>query len=408
VEGPSLETTADETRLVHRAQQGDAAACDALIERHQEAAYRLACVIVGQAHEAEDVVQDALVKAYVALPRFRPDAPFRPWLMQIVANEARNRRRAAGRRGAMLQRASAEPRAAGATPETLVLADEQRRVLLAEVNALGDVDRLAIAGRYFLDLSEAELAELLGCARGTVKSRLARGLARLRARVGVRDLLAAAAGLAALGAALALWPTARDVVADRLGVRGISVTHVDTLETAGGALAERPEPAGVAGLGLGPALSVGEARSRFGAEFFVPRGLGPADGTYVAGGHLWLVYAARTGLPDSPALPGVGALLGQFRHGYDRPLSLSKGAPAGTRVEAVQVGATPGVWLAGAPHLFLTLGSGRVEDIPPRLAGNTLLWEQGGLTLRLEAALERDAAVEIATSLQGTDGDGAV
>ena len=65
---------------------------------HQEVAFRSAYLITGDASETEDASQEAFVKAYRALRRFRPDAPFRPWLLTIVANEARNRRKAASRR----------------------------------------------------------------------------------------------------------------------------------------------------------------------------------------------------------------------------------------------------------------------------------------------------------------------
>ncbi len=132
------------------------------------------------------MAQDGFVKAYQALGRFRAGAPFRPWLLQIVANEARNRRKATGRRAALALRAgaAADDRSSGdaaPSPEAAALAGEQRRLLLEAVNGLREEDRLVIAYRFFFDLSEAEMAEALGCARGTVKSRLSRALGRLRA-----------------------------------------------------------------------------------------------------------------------------------------------------------------------------------------------------------------------------------
>ena len=185
MEGRPLEATQPDSRLVEQAQQGNASAFGVLVERYQEAAFRVAYLIAGDAQEAEDIAQDAFVKAYAALARFRADAPFRPWLLQIVANEARNRRRSAGRRAHLALRAAADQRTAALgdaapSPETAALALEQRRQLLVAVNSLREEDRQAIAYRYFLDLSEAEVAGALGCARGTVKSRLSRALARLR------------------------------------------------------------------------------------------------------------------------------------------------------------------------------------------------------------------------------------
>jgi RNA polymerase sigma-70 factor (ECF subfamily) len=176
----------DEARLVERARQGDGSAYAALVQRYQEVAFRVAYVINGEAAEAEDAAQEAFVKAYFALPRFRAGAPFRPWLLQIVANEARNRRKAAGRREALALRAaergpSGEP---AASPEEAALAAERRSELLAALARLREDDRAVVACRYFLELSEAEMAAVLGCARGTVKSRLSRALGRLRQALG--------------------------------------------------------------------------------------------------------------------------------------------------------------------------------------------------------------------------------
>ncbi len=153
------------------------------MRRYQELAFRTAYLVTGDADEAADAAQEAFVKAYYALARFRAGAPFRPWLLRIVANEARNRRKAAGRRSSLALRAADGGlyEDAAPSPETAALAAEQRALLLHAVNGLREDDRLVIAYRYFFDLNEAEMAEALGCARGTVKSRLSRALGRLRA-----------------------------------------------------------------------------------------------------------------------------------------------------------------------------------------------------------------------------------
>src|ERR1700736_5743352 len=88
----------DEAGLVAAARQGDARAYAELVRRYQGIAFRTAWSIAGSTEEAEDAVQTAFVKAYRGLGRFRAEAPFRPWLLAIVANEARNTRRGAGRR----------------------------------------------------------------------------------------------------------------------------------------------------------------------------------------------------------------------------------------------------------------------------------------------------------------------
>jgi RNA polymerase sigma-70 factor (ECF subfamily) len=173
----------EDAELVERARKGDAAAYEILVGRYQELAFRTAYLIAGGAAEAEDAAQEGFVKAYYALPRFRTGAPFRPWLLQIVANEARNRRRAAGRRENLALRV-ADDRPLGdaaPSPEGAALAAEERAALLAALDTLRAEDRQVLAYRYFLDLSEAEMAHALGCARGTVKSRLSRALGRLRA-----------------------------------------------------------------------------------------------------------------------------------------------------------------------------------------------------------------------------------
>jgi RNA polymerase sigma-70 factor (ECF subfamily) len=178
VEGRPL----DDQELVELARKGDARAYEALVRRHQQVAYRTAWVITGTAADAEDAAQEGFVKAWSAMSRFRAGAAFRPWLLAIVANEARNRRRS-GRRQEDLALRVAEDRPSGdaaPSPEAAALAAERRRLLLAAVNRLPDADRRVIACRWFLELSEAEMATALGWRRGTVKSRLSRAMARLR------------------------------------------------------------------------------------------------------------------------------------------------------------------------------------------------------------------------------------
>jgi len=178
MEGRPLE----DAEFVERARAGDVGAYETLVRRYQVLAVRTAYIAGGSEAEAQDAAQEGFVKAYQALGRFRPGAPFRPWLMRIVANEAINRRRTANRQVGLAQRV-AEGRPAGdaaPSPEGAALLGETRGELVAALRALRDEERLAIAYRYFFDLSEAEMAEALGCARGTVKSRLSRALGHLR------------------------------------------------------------------------------------------------------------------------------------------------------------------------------------------------------------------------------------
>ncbi len=164
---------------------GDTDAYSVLVRRHAPVAVRTAALL-GAGADAEDVAQEAFVKAYAALGRFRPGAPFRPWLLRSVANETRNLHRAAGRRSAREQRAWAatEPlllHGGGHEDVTeTVLGDARRESLVAGLAKLSVPHRQVVTCRYLLDLDEAETAAVLGWPRGTVKSRLHRALAALR------------------------------------------------------------------------------------------------------------------------------------------------------------------------------------------------------------------------------------
>ncbi len=225
----------DEEDLVARAQRGDFDAYNVLLRHYRDLALGTAFMILGDRQDAEDAVQEAFTRAFRALPRFRPDGAFRAWLMRIVVNQARTVRATTRREADVLSRASGQlPRM---TPppsaEAAALAQGRREALLRSVLELPERDRLIITYRYFFDMSEEDTAAALGIARGTVKSRLARALVRLRPIVedlgplaiagpgllGVLTLLrrnpaggAAAAGIAvvALAAGLTVLPdTAR-------------------------------------------------------------------------------------------------------------------------------------------------------------------------------------------------------
>jgi RNA polymerase sigma factor (sigma-70 family) len=150
--------------------------------RYTAPAHRVA-YLLGAGDDADDVVQEAFVKAYRALPRYRADAPFRPWLLRIVANETKNTVRSRKRRERLARRAL-EMRPPD-EPVLHAIEEERRRALLAAVRALGSKDRDVVVCRYFLGLSEAETATILSLNRGTVKSRTSRALVRLRDRLDV-------------------------------------------------------------------------------------------------------------------------------------------------------------------------------------------------------------------------------
>jgi RNA polymerase sigma factor (sigma-70 family) len=172
----------DENDLIQRAKRGDKHAYEELVYAYQGIAFRTAYVLAGNGADAEEAAQDGFVKAWRALGRFRDGAPFRPWLLQIVANEARNRRRSAGRRAHLALRAATEHPSGDAapSPEAALLSTQQREALLTAVNDLPEDQRSVITLRYFVGLSEQEVADTLDLPTGTVKSRTSRALERLR------------------------------------------------------------------------------------------------------------------------------------------------------------------------------------------------------------------------------------
>ena len=174
----------DDAEAVTRARGGDLDAYGVLVARYTLRAHR-AAFLLGAGAESDDVVQEAFVKAFRHLSRFRVGEPFGPWLLRIVANEARNLTRSRRRREALaLRLCTAESEGTAADgPVDEVLAAERRAGLVAAVNALPDRERQVLVCRYFLDLSEAETAQVLAWPLGSVKSRTSRALSRLRGQL---------------------------------------------------------------------------------------------------------------------------------------------------------------------------------------------------------------------------------
>ncbi|MCI0393872.1 MAG: sigma-70 family RNA polymerase sigma factor [Chloroflexi bacterium] len=171
-----------ESELIGRARQGSDSAWEALVRQHQDHVFRLAYLVLRDPAEAEDAAQEAFIRAYTALDRFDLSRPLRPWLLRIAVNVARNRRRALGRYVANLRRMLArtpEPVLSNA-PAGDVQEQWRSRQLWQAVQRLNPAGQEVVYLRYFLDMSEADMAEALAVAPGTVKSRLHRALARLR------------------------------------------------------------------------------------------------------------------------------------------------------------------------------------------------------------------------------------
>jgi RNA polymerase sigma factor (sigma-70 family) len=184
---PSTMTTEQsepsDTDLVARARAGDNAAFGALVSRHQKAALRLAAAISGSADDAADIAQEAFVKAHRALPKLTDVSMVRSWMLRIVANEAKNHLRGRDRRRRRDDLYGSWVVAAVPDPESSALDAEDARGLAFALGRIGPRDRQVLAYRYFAGLSEIETAHAVGVPIGTVKSRTARALTKLRAEM---------------------------------------------------------------------------------------------------------------------------------------------------------------------------------------------------------------------------------
>jgi RNA polymerase sigma factor (sigma-70 family) len=166
--------------LIESAKKGDHSAYGELVRAHQDISRRVAFLVLRRYDEVDDVVQEAFVKAFRVLGRFRSGADFRPWILTIVRNEALNRRRSRGRRESLALKVASASGDAAPSPEAMVIAAEQRTELLTAVEALPRNLREVIECRFLLDLSEADTASVLEIPSGTVKSRTSRAMERLR------------------------------------------------------------------------------------------------------------------------------------------------------------------------------------------------------------------------------------
>ena len=204
-------------------------------------------------------------------------------------------------------------------------------------------------------------------------------------------LAVAAAILVVLVATLGFSPSARRAVAGWLGVDGIRITFDEGV----GDVPTVDDPQ------LGDRVSEETAAAGVAFEILVPAELGPPDGYYlnrdVEGGEVSLVWAPGPGLPESEQT-GFGAVLTQFV-GDTAPEFIKKTAVSGTSVAFVTVGGGEAYLLEGAPHVLVRESDGDERILEPRLAGNTLLWDGGDVTYRLEAEVGLDRALEIAESL---------
>jgi hypothetical protein len=216
---------------------------------------------------------------------------------------------------------------------------------------------------------------------GRVRSRLE---AQPRPRRRFRPAWAVALAILVSLGGVAAVPSARSAVLRWLGIEGVRIERVPEAPT------PAPSPSPILDLGEPTKLAPGTV---------VPSALGAPDAVYAAGNRVTLLYRPRRGLPESEH-SGAGALLSQFP-GRTNVQFIRKFAGPDTTIARVQVGGEPGYWVAGEPHgLLYEDPSGVIRESPTRLAGPTLVWRRGDLTLRLEADISKSRALAIARSVR--------
>ncbi|VAW87121.1 RNA polymerase sigma factor RpoE [hydrothermal vent metagenome] len=193
--GPVRMDNKTDQYLVERVQGGDKQAFDILVKKYQHRIVALVSRFLKNSADVQDVTQEAFIKAYRALPNFRGDSAFYTWLYRIAVNTAKNHLVSQGRRppSVDLDVSDAEQFEGSlalkeqATPERLLLKDEIQRVVSETIEGLSEDLRTAITLRELEGMSYEEIAEVMGCPVGTVRSRIFR--ARETIQVKLKTLL---------------------------------------------------------------------------------------------------------------------------------------------------------------------------------------------------------------------------
>ena len=405
-----------EAALVARAAAGDHDAYAALVRPHEHVAYRVAVSITGWNADAQEAVQNAYVKAYRSLRRFRRDAAFKPWLLKIVVNEARNVRRSELRHERLAERAAErhDPAAAGA--EETVLAREEVATVLGALAQLSEPDRLVVALRYFA----AAARRRGGRARGHLDRRLPRAphacAPAARGVAGGRGCLSTSSSCVSARVARALDADAPafDPVALRASARGqarragsprsrvlAALAAAIAAPTAISALGnlfdvdEVPElgpiPADVApGFG-GRRAQLAEARPTIAFPLRTISSLGEPEAAYVrddiVGGMVTVTYhQGRTRLTQW-SVSDVSARAAVV--------------PSSGAAEEITVGGLRALWIAGtARGTFTVTGADlAVHKELFDVAAGALLWQDDGVAFLLQGAGTKDDATRLAANV---------
>ncbi|PCH60178.1 MAG: RNA polymerase sigma factor RpoE [Gammaproteobacteria bacterium] len=179
--------------LVERVQQGDKRAFDVLVLKYQHRLIKLISGYIRDQSEVQDVAQEAFIKAYRALPKFRGDSAFYTWLYRIAINTAKNYLVSQGRKPRMLDiddetmgglPASCPELSDIATPERLLQRDEVEEAIFSAIDELPEDLRVAVTLRELEGLSYGEIAEVMECPIGTVRSRIFRARESINDRLG--------------------------------------------------------------------------------------------------------------------------------------------------------------------------------------------------------------------------------
>ena len=170
--------------LVYAAREHDMLAFDALFYRYKDGIFRLGLAITKDPSAAEEIVVDTFTRAHRALARLEPEGSLRPWLYRVAVNLSYNRRPRKGLVISTLEDATEEATASDErSPSSLAELAELRRVVLAAIDTLGPKHKVVVVLHYLNGLNLAEIAQVVDCPVGTVKSRLHYGLRRLRAHL---------------------------------------------------------------------------------------------------------------------------------------------------------------------------------------------------------------------------------